>query len=162
MTGADHPAVLMPGRKRAATVVTGPASGTTDTVGARSVVLHGLDGAGAVEQAVAEIWARTLDVTGLDAYDEFDHLGGNSLLTTQMLRYYDERFPGLMDITDLFRFTTIADQAMCVASRLGAGQDGAAGGPAPVTDAAGGDDLDRLLDMVEQGELTVEETRGLL
>ncbi|MFI2312278.1 short-chain dehydrogenase [Streptomyces sp. CB00072] len=162
MTGADHPAVLMPGRRRAATAVTGAAGGTPDTTGERPVVLHGLDGAGAVEQAVAEIWARTLDVTGLDAYDEFDHLGGNSLLTAQMLRYYDERFPGLMDITDLFRFTTIADQAMCIASRLGEEQDGAAGGPAPVTEEAGGDDLDRLLDMVEQGELTVEETRGLL
>ncbi|WP_217224197.1 SDR family NAD(P)-dependent oxidoreductase [Streptomyces anulatus] len=160
MARDDHPAVLMPGRRRA---VAPPArvnrpDGAAD---ARSVVLHGLDGVGAVERAVAEIWARTLDVTDLDAYDEFDALGGNSLLTSQMLRHYDERFPDLMDITDLFRFTTIADQAACVASRLGTAAGRTSGGPEPAPDAAA-DDLDRLLDMVEQGEITVEETRGLL
>ena len=166
MAGEGHPTVVMPGRKRPAPGAAQSSSqaGKADMADARSVVLYGLDHVGAVEQAVAEIWARTLDVAELDAYDEFDHLGGNSLLTSQMLRHYDERFPNLMDITDLFRFTTIADQAACVASRLGAegDGDGAGGDPAPTTGAAGTDDLDRLLDMVEQGEITVEETRGLL
>jgi polyketide synthase PksN len=160
LSGADHPAVLMPGRMRAK--APSRASRVTDTAGSRPVVLHGLDDAGPVAQTVAEIWARALDLTELDAYDEFDQLGGNSLLTAQVLAHYDERFPGVMDITDLFRFTTIADQATCVASRLGGEQDGAADQPAPATEpAAAGDDLDRLLDMVEQGEITVEDTRGL-
>ncbi|MCO1579139.1 SDR family NAD(P)-dependent oxidoreductase [Crossiella sp. SN42] len=163
MAERDHPPVVMPGRRRAVTAAaTARASRTTDAAGAPAVALYGLDGVGAVEQAVAEIWARTLDVTELDAHDKFDDLGGNSLLASQMLRHYDERFPDLMDITDLFRFTTIADQAACVASRLGAESTGAAGAPARATDMAGADDIDRLLDMVEQGEITVEESRGLL
>ncbi|MBB6170494.1 polyketide synthase PksN [Nocardiopsis mwathae] len=169
LAGRDHPAVVMPGRKRPAAGPDRPGAGdpagAAGAAGVRPVVLHGLDRVGAVEQAVAEIWARTLEVAELDAYEEFDHLGGNSLLTSQMLRYYDERFPNVMDITDLFRFTTIADQTAFVASRLGPAAeeaDSAGGGPRPETSAAGTDDLDRLLDLVEQGEISVEETRGLL
>ncbi|MFE9638129.1 SDR family NAD(P)-dependent oxidoreductase [Nocardiopsis alba] len=164
MAGEGRPPVIMPGRKRPAANVAEPArrADGPGAAGDRPVSLYGLDHVGEIERAVAEIWARTLDVTELDAYDEFVSLGGNSLLTSQMLKLYDERFPGLMDITDLFRFLTIADQAACVASRLGAGGDGTGGGATPTDDTAGADDLDRLLDMVEQGEITVEETRGLL
>lgn len=162
MAWPAHPAVIMPGRMRKP--APGPAAESTRraaTATPHPVVLYGLDGVGELEQAVAEIWAATLGVTELDAHDDFGDLGGNSLLTSQMLKLYAERFPEVMDITDLFRFTTVADQARCVRERLGGPATGPGDDAVPVRDAAEGD-IDRLLDLLEQGAITVDESQDLL
>ncbi|NUT50579.1 MAG: SDR family NAD(P)-dependent oxidoreductase, partial [Saccharothrix sp.] len=158
MTSVDPVPVLMPGRMRkpnrqARRVADRGAAG-------RAVELHGLEDVGDLERGVAGIWAEALDLDVLDAHEEFGDLGGNSLLTAQVLKLYDERYPGLMDITDLFRCTTVAAQVACLKSRLGAGEPAAAG-PPPATGADDGD-IDKLLDLLEQGATTVEAGRGLL
>lgn len=156
----DPPPVLMPGRMRRQTREA-PAAGDRrpGSKSTRAVALYGVDGVDEVEQTVAQIWAATLDITEVDLHDEFSDLGGNSLLTSQMLKLYDERYPDLMDVTDLFRYTTIADQVACIKSRIHADTaDAAETAPAERTDS---EDIDRLLDMLEQGAITVEESQGL-
>ncbi|MFE2752618.1 SDR family NAD(P)-dependent oxidoreductase [Actinosynnema sp. NPDC059335] len=158
LTSADPVPVLMPGRMRK------PARPAPREAGrgaaGRAVELHGLDDVGDLERGVAEIWAEALDLDVLDAHEEFGDLGGNSLLTAQVLKLYDERYPGLMDITDLFRCTTVAAQAACLKARLRADEPAAAG-PPPAAKADEGD-IDKLLDLLEQGAITVEDGRGLL
>ncbi|WP_424184582.1 SDR family NAD(P)-dependent oxidoreductase [Actinokineospora sp. G85] len=153
MAWPDHPPVVMPGRMRKA--VPAPRRQAGAGTGSRAVTLHGFDDVGDIERRVAEIWAETLGVAEFDAHDDFAGLGGNSLLTSQMLRIYGERFPDVLDITDLFRYTTIAEQAARVRERLHADE------PAAAPPAGTGEgDIDRLLDMLEQGEITVERSQG--
>ncbi|MFH9296598.1 beta-ketoacyl synthase N-terminal-like domain-containing protein [Streptomyces sp. NPDC017520] len=158
---ADHPAVLMPGRMRAAGPASRPATqrGPSAT-STRTVTLHGLDTVGDVERSVAEIWGATLDITEFDAFENFGELGGNSLLTSQMFKHYDERYPGIMDITDLFRYTTIADQAAYIRSRRDVGDAGA--GESQPEIRSDSDSIDQLLDMLTEGTLSVEESKDLL
>ncbi|MER6911897.1 SDR family NAD(P)-dependent oxidoreductase [Streptomyces sp. NPDC000594] len=166
MAWEEHPVVLMPGRMRKPTA---PARTEGDrrpgTPGGRAVVLYGLEDVGEVEQAIAEIWADTLDVPEIDAHDHFVDLGGNSLLISQMLKLYDDRYPGLMDVADLFRYTTIAAQVGCIKEKLGVE-------PAPVVTAPpvigppviGPDDgdIDRLLDLAEQGVVLADESQRFI
>ncbi|WP_432049983.1 SDR family oxidoreductase [Verrucosispora sp. NA02020] len=158
MSAGGHPAALMPGRMRRTTRQASPDAGRS-AVG-RSVELHGLAEFGDLERGVAQIWAEALDLDVLDAYEDFGDLGGNSLLTAQMLKLYDERYPGLMDITDLFRHTTVAAQVACLKARLHPDEP-AAEGPPPAAEADEGD-IDKLLDLLEQGAITVDGRRGLL
>ncbi|KXK60533.1 short-chain dehydrogenase [Micromonospora rosaria] len=158
MTSGGHPPVLMPGRMRRATRQV-PRDAGRSAVG-RAVEVHGLDEVGDLERGVAQIWAEALDLDVLDAHEDFGDLGGNSLLTAQMLKLYDERYPGLMDITDLFRHTTVAAQVACLKARLHPDEP-AADGPPPAARADEGD-IDKLLDLLEQGAITVDGSQGLL
>ncbi|WP_030166312.1 SDR family NAD(P)-dependent oxidoreductase [Spirillospora albida] len=158
-----HPPVIMPGRmkRKGRAAATSDARPTPRGAGGRDVTLFGMDEPGDIERAVAEIWAETLAMDELDAHDTFAALGGNSLLTSQMLKLYGERFPDAMDITDLFRYTTIAEQAACLKERLHVDEPrvGEAGPPSLGTTDIDGEDVDRLLDLLEQGAITVDESR---
>ncbi|MEU6183541.1 SDR family NAD(P)-dependent oxidoreductase [Streptomyces coeruleorubidus] len=159
MAGDDHPAVVMPGRMRKPAARTRPEQDhpSRPTAG-RKVVLHGLESVGEIEGAVAEIWAATLDVREIDAHDSFGDLGGNSLLISQMSKLYDDRYPGLMDVVDLFRYTTIADQAAHLKEKLGVAPAGTpAEQPATASDSG---EIDRLLDLAEQG--VVDSSPGVI
>lgn len=161
MAWDDCPTVLMPGRMRKRPTEAPPDGKRPPRAASRRVVvLYGLDSVGEIEQTVADIWAETLDVAEVDAHDAFSDVGGNSLLTSQMLKLYGERYPELMDVADLFRYRTIAEQVACVKERLGVGP--AAGVTEPPVIRPDHGDIDRLLDMAEQGTITAAEAQGLL
>lgn len=153
---AERPVVLMPGRRvsGAAPTAARPTAGGSSTE--RQVTVLGIEHMGEVERAVAAIWGETLDLDEIDAHEAFADLGGNSLLTSQMLNLYDRRYPGLMDITDLFRYPTISEQIDCVSERLGKNDS------AEEPTAEGELDVDRVLELLEGGQLTVAESRELL
>lgn len=165
------PPVLMPGRSRqkaepAAAKRTANAGASPAT---EEAVLLGLAEPGEIELAVANIWSVTLGLTELDADDSFSDLGGNSLLASSMLREYDKRYPGVMDIADLFTYTTVREQADYVKSRLQRPE------PKPRPDANGKEDaqqaaqaldalgdMDAILEQVAAGKMTVDESSSLL
>ena len=154
---ADRPVVLMPGRRVAASAPTAARPTTRgSSTERRQVTVLGLEHTGEVERAVAAIWGETLDLDEIDAHEAFADLGGNSLLTSQMLNLYDQRYPGLMDITDLFRYPTISEQIDCVSERLG--KNDSAEEPTDEGDL----DVDRILELLEGGQLTVAQSRELL
>ncbi|WP_405675532.1 SDR family NAD(P)-dependent oxidoreductase [Streptomyces sp. NBC_01511] len=161
MAWEDHPTVVMPGRMRKpGAQVRVDREGPSGPGNGREVVLHGLEDVGVVERTVAEIWAATLDIPEVDAHEEFADLGGNSLLVSQMSKLYDERYPGLMDVVDLFRYTSVAAQAAHLKEKLGiAPAEVTAEAPAPDSD---GGEIDRLLDLAEQGVVTVDSSPGLI
>jgi polyketide synthase PksN len=129
-------------------------------------VLAGQERDDEVLVAVADIWRRTLAVEHLDVDEEFNSLGGNSLLTSHMLREYEKTYPGVMDIADLFAYTTVRQQADYVrVSIAGAAQASAARQEAAAgTETAHGieSDMDAILDMLSRGEMTVEESSARL
>ncbi len=110
------------------------------------VRLRGLGEPTIVQQRVADAFGAVLGLTEIDAFAGFQELGGNSLMTTQLLKLVDEAYPGVVDIADLFSYASIADLAGFIADQV---QDEPAAGEA----AEAGDLLRDVLDELGDAEL---------
>lgn len=75
-----------------------------DTVGP-TAALHG------TEAIVAELWCRALGRSQVGSRDNFFDLGGHSLLVVQLLGELRQRFDRPIQMTDLFRHTTVESLA---------------------------------------------------
>lgn len=106
---------------------------------------------------VAKIWCRTLDINVLDVNDEFIKLGGNSLLSTVMLKEYQRIYPDVMEIADLFSYTTANKQAEYVREKLGITKQSKEPDKKLKEDT-----VTDLLDAVINGSMSVEESLRLL
>ena len=76
-----------------------------------------------VHQRIANAFGAILGLDEVDAYAGFQELGGNSLMTTQLLKLIDRSYPGAVDIADLFSYPNVADLAGFVADKLAAQRD---------------------------------------
>jgi len=150
----ELPPVLMPGRvrRKADDIKKARVSDGISQSKGKQVTLLGLNQPDNIDMAVAGIWARTLEVDKLEVDDEFSSLGGNSLLTSQMLREYEKLYPGAMEIADLFTYTTILKQSEYLKAQLGLTK------PEEASSSDSEDDLDKILELVAKGEMTVEES----
>ncbi|MGK0498672.1 MAG: natural product biosynthesis luciferase-like monooxygenase protein [Oceanicoccus sp.] len=63
------------------------------------------------EQMIAEIWGRALGISKVGTGDNFFDIGGHSLLVVQVLKELQEKTDKPMQMTDLFRYTTVASLA---------------------------------------------------
>ncbi|MCG6118297.1 MAG: LLM class flavin-dependent oxidoreductase [Aquimonas sp.] len=68
------------------------------------------------ERVVAELWAQALGVPEVGTRDNFFDIGGHSLLVVQLLRELRERFDRPLQMTDLFRYTTVESLARFLAA----------------------------------------------
>jgi amino acid adenylation domain-containing protein len=64
-----------------------------------------------LEQAIAKIWQRVLNVEQIGIHDNFFELGGHSLLLVQVHGQLHERFKSDLSMLDLFRYPTISSLA---------------------------------------------------
>jgi len=67
-----------------------------------------------LEQVVAETWGELLGYDRVGIHDDFLLLGGDSLLTAQLVTRLEERFPIVMSFDEAFALRTVADQAEAV------------------------------------------------
>ncbi|WP_261796053.1 type I polyketide synthase [Numidum massiliense] len=159
------PPVLMPGRMQP---TFSPAKekriGEVDVAASaddkrQQVTILGMSDPDEVDRAVATIWMKTLLVAEVDADEPFSNLGGNSLLTTQMLKEYEQIYPGLMDIADLFTYTTLREQADYLRSKIATPERTAEeAAEVHLLDMGDDADIDDILERVSRGELSVEES----
>lgn len=112
------------------------------------ITVKGKSGITDVERKLVLIWAEVLDLDMLDVEEQFNNLGGDSILTIQLHKQINIVFPGVMDVSDVFSYPTIADQARHIASKLEL--------------EAPADQLFTLLDAIEAGEISVNEGQGTL
>ncbi len=61
-----------------------------------------------VEETVAELWKRVLQVDRIGRHDNFFELGGHSLLLTQIHGELQERLSASLTLVDLFTYPTLA------------------------------------------------------
>lgn len=69
----------------------------------------------AVEAQVAAIWQQALAVDSVGVRDNFFDIGGHSLLVIQVLKAMREQFERPLQMTDLFKYTTVESLARFVA-----------------------------------------------
>ncbi|MGG3526864.1 hypothetical protein COM13_18955 [Bacillus pseudomycoides] len=61
-----------------------------------------------VEKEIAEIWRSVLGFEKFDIYDNFFEIGGDSILLTKVFGKIDGKYPGQLEIADLFALSNIA------------------------------------------------------
>jgi len=64
-----------------------------------------------IEQKVSSIWAETLRLPSVNIYASFLDVGGDSLIATQLLKKLEIEFPGVLDLPDLFTYSSVAELA---------------------------------------------------
>jgi natural product biosynthesis luciferase-like monooxygenase protein len=76
------------------------------------------------EALVVQLWSQALGRQNIGRRDNFFDLGGHSLLVVQLLAELRQRFALPIQMTDLFRHTTVESLARFLATRTGAVADG--------------------------------------
>lgn len=64
-----------------------------------------------IEKAVAIIYASVLDLEEIDIYESFNALGGDSIIATEVFKILDKNFPGILNISDVFSYSTVEDMS---------------------------------------------------
>lgn len=64
-----------------------------------------------IEKVLIQIWAQVLDVNKLDVYDDFQTVGGDSILTAELLKAINDEYPDVMDISDIYYYNTVVSMA---------------------------------------------------
>ncbi|MCX7923435.1 MAG: SDR family NAD(P)-dependent oxidoreductase [Clostridia bacterium] len=150
---------------RAAIEAHGAAAKTTaisdDQKKYQNVVLKGgsHDEFSETERKVAGIWAQILGLEQVDIYDNFNSMGGDSILATRLLKKLENEFPGLIDITDVFTYSTVYEMAQYIDSKTAKVES------QPVLSGTGEaekDALDDFLSKLANGEISIDETGKIL
>jgi len=109
------------------------------------VVLRGVLEPTPTQQELAGAFGRLLGLQEIDMYASFQDMGGNSLMTTQLLRLIDGRYPGLVDISDLFSYPSVHELADYIERRTREAE-----GSGDVDGASGARRDEELADLIEQ------------
>lgn len=108
------------------------------------------------EIMLSKIYAAVLGLAEIEVFTNFHDMGGNSIIATHLLKLIEQYYPEMVDISDIFSYSSIDEMAAYVSEkqeRLGikqASKEGSAGSSAatelaqPAKDAQ--DDLAALLD----------------
>lgn len=108
-----------------------------------------------VEKHLVNIWAKVLQTNELNIYDSFSSLGGDSILATYLYKELVYKYPGILDITDIFNYSSIHEMAECINKRLKEENE-----EKSIEKEA--DDLDNLLNMLANGDISVSEINNIL
>jgi acyl carrier protein len=76
-----------------------------------------------IETMIVDIWKRVLGVAQVGTRDNFFDVGGHSLLVVQVLKELREKITKPIQMTDLFKYTTIEMLAKFVGGDDGDGPD---------------------------------------
>lgn len=118
---------------------------------AADVRLTGLANPTPTQVRIGEIYAAVLGLGEIDVFASFQDLGGNSLMTAQLLKRLDDAYPGVVDIADLFSYVTVeslaayVDERTAPAGDAGHGLDGVDGALLEVLAEFGDSDLSAAL-----------------
>lgn len=131
----------------------------------KEIIILGTTEEDDVIKKVAQIWCNTLDIKELDVNDEFIKLGGNSLLSTVMLKEYQKIYPEVMEIADLFSYTTANKQADYIRKKMGINKPVKEAGLNKSEDISKKDKEEKVTDLLDallNGSRSVEESLKFL
>ncbi|MCX7920818.1 MAG: SDR family NAD(P)-dependent oxidoreductase [Clostridia bacterium] len=113
-----------------------------------------------IEIRIGQIWACVLGLKEINIYESYQDMGGDSLLATHIVKALDMEYPGIVKISDIFSFPTVAELSKHISGQINV----------TTTDTSeeytedGIDDkkLKDLLDSLESGESSEENILDLL
>ncbi|MEU6120603.1 beta-ketoacyl synthase N-terminal-like domain-containing protein [Streptomyces sp. NPDC047123] len=73
---------------------------------------------GSLQQLVADAWREVLGVTAVHPDDDFQEVGGDSILATQIISRIKSGFPIELDLGELFQARTLADMVRLLEAEL--------------------------------------------
>jgi len=76
-----------------------------------------------VERMIAKLWGNILEENIIDLHKSFIDHGADSIIIYQLYEKLDKQYPGLIDITDLYTYTTIVALACHIEEKIGEGID---------------------------------------
>ncbi|ETT45526.1 SDR family NAD(P)-dependent oxidoreductase [Paenibacillus sp. FSL P4-0338] len=76
-----------------------------------SVKLKGVVEITDTQRTLGNIFAAVLGLSEIDVFASFQDMGGNSLMSTQLLKLLEDQFPGLVDISDIFSYPSVNDMS---------------------------------------------------
>ncbi len=109
------------------------------------------------ETIVANIWASILGAEEIDVTDNFSELGGDSIIASQLLKAIDKRFPGMLDISDIFSYPTVKQMA-AVIEKLSSTEEETEEKEEILLE----DQMEIIMDKLTNGEITTEEADELI
>lgn len=104
-----------------------------------------------LEVETAGIWAEVLGLKSIDIFASLHSLGGDSLHSIKILKKIEEKFPGLVDISDIFTYSTVSELAAFIEKK--------AYGRKEQKETV---DIDKVLERLANSEITAEEADNLL
>ncbi|WP_151732793.1 SDR family NAD(P)-dependent oxidoreductase [Paenibacillus tengchongensis] len=137
------------------------APSTTQKAHMEETIIRGTDGEySEIEKDLARIWASVLELTEIDIFDNFHDLGGDSILATQLIKAIQSKYPGVVDISDIFSYPTVYQLACSVEDRMNKKENSVP----QHKNHVGMDDIRllNLLDELEAGSLSIDGTITLL
>lgn len=63
------------------------------------------------EKNIAQMYSSILDRHELDLYESFNAMGGDSIMATQLLKLIDTQYPDVVDISDIFTYSSVVELA---------------------------------------------------
>ena len=108
---------------------------------------------GSIESEVRKIWKKILGYEEVGENENFFEAGGDSVMITSMHASFEELFPGLLSIADLFAYQTIQKLSECIHSRINPEKTA----PEKIENEAGGMDMLKLIEEAKKGGLSMEE-----
>ncbi|SFR69965.1 type I polyketide synthase [Anaeromicropila populeti] len=63
------------------------------------------------EKTVAYIYAGVLDLTEIDVFESFNSMGGDSMISTEVLSILNKEFDNILDVSDMFSYPTVVEMA---------------------------------------------------
>ncbi|OFX87028.1 MAG: hypothetical protein A2X00_10605 [Bacteroidetes bacterium GWE2_32_14] len=70
------------------------------------------------EKKVAQLWKEVLNIDKVGLYENFFQIGGDSISILKLYDKFCNSFPKQMEIVDLFRYSTVKDQALYLGDNL--------------------------------------------
>ncbi len=111
------------------------------------------------ELVVAGAWAKVLGLTELNYTAKFLEVGGDSISAAALQKELSNKFPGVLDITDVFVYPSIGEMADYIdRSRNASAAPSHAGAPV----AANQDSTMDLLEKLSAGDIGLEEALSLI
>lgn len=115
-----------------------------------------------MENQLANLWGQTLSLSEIDIFESFYDMGGDSILAIQLSKEIEARYPGLVDIADIFSYPSVAQLAEYAdKKKADAGKEKLAAGEEPADD----EEDSKLLAMiksVKSGDASLEEGLQIL
>lgn len=111
------------------------------------------------EMNLAGIWGQVLGLEEVDIYDSFNNMGGDSILAIRLLKKLEEKYPGMVDISDVFAYSTVNIMAKHLddLKNKNNNKNNNKHQLNNLQDLEEMNDLDDLLNKLAQGEMTIND-----